>query len=621
MARYPFIGPAYTLASVAADCQQLMNWYLEADETKAGRSPVYLKRRPGLTAFWTGLAGPVRGMLAGENRLFCVAGASYYELFSDGTFTNRGSVGNDGLPVSIVGNGFQVLIVSAGLVYCDNGAGPVQVFFSSGSGTVSTNGTAVTWNSGSQFFNLAANNLITINGVVYQIQSVTDNTDIILQSSAGIQTNVAWSGFGNNGIVQMTWIPIPGITLITLVSGDQFPSNITSITTDLGVTAVTYLSGSVLEAAGAVGLGEHPYGCNTPISAFQATYMDSYFIVAEPNSKSFFISANFDGTTWDASDTAQKEGYPDNIIALRADHEQLWLLGSEQSAEVWLDTGNALFPFQRSASQSIHWGCFASWSCTRFGNGIAWVGGDEERGGPFCFYAEGSGPNRISTHAVEQAWAQYTKVYDAVSYATVEDGHEILVINFPTASATWCYDRTASAQLGIPCWHQRGWWTGTTNIRQRGSTHAAVVMQSHGAQLTPLPFTSFVGDWQNGTIYSESPNVYTDAGTAIHRVRTSQHGSGQDNLRTFFERFELLIDLGPAATSVSPVLDYSVDGGYNFRNAQTRTTSAGVSNPRQARYIWWRQGNSRDRVFRLTMTDASAFAVIDAYYEAAQGTS
>jgi hypothetical protein len=632
MARFPFIGPAYTLASVAADNQQLMNWYLEADETKGGRSPVYLKRTPGITQFWnlTSLATPIRGLWAGENRMFCVAGAFFCELFSDGTYNVRGNVGTDGLPVSILANGDQVLIVSAGYVYCDYGIGPVQISFNAGSGTVNTNGTAVTWESGSQFFNLAANDLITINGVVYQIETVTDDTDIVLTGSAGVQSGVPWDGFGNNGVVNIEAIG-SGTWIINLVSGDPFPSNITTIQlgTSLSTNPVTYLSPVQLSTnTFAIG-NDVQYGCNTPISAFQGTYIDSYFIVAQPNSKSFYISANFDGTTWDAADTAQKEGYPDNIAAIKADHEQLWLLGDECSGEVWLDTGAALFPFQRSAAQSIHWGCFASWSCTRFGNGIAWVGGDEERGGPFAFYAEGSGPNRISTHAIEQAWAQYSVVYDAVAYSTVEDGHEILIVNFPTANATWCYDRTATAALGVPCWHQRSTYNPTTmNLdRQRGAFHAAVVMQAHGSQATPLPFTSYQGDWQNGLIYASSASMTTDNGVPIHRIRTSQHGAGVDNLRTFFERFELLIDLGPAVGSppapvpVNPVLSYSVDGGHTFINPQSRTTSPGLTNPYLSRFLWWRQGASRDRVFMLSMTDASQFAVIDAYFESSQGTN
>ena len=388
MPRYPFIGPAYTLASVAADCQQLMNWCLEADETKGGRSPVYMKRTPGLTLFadLSSVGTPIRGTWAGENRLFCVAGAYFCEVFADGTYTNRGSVGTDGQPVSILANGNQVLIVSAGLVYCDSGAGPVQVYFSAGAGTVDTNGTAVSLDSGSAFFDLNPGNPILINGVIYAIASITDENNLVLTTSAGVQSGVNWSAYGLTGTVNT----FGGGEVLLIAGGNPFPTNLAGgsiVINGVSYSVTSVSSPTKLYASGAPsGLRAVQYGANVPIAAFQGTYLDTYFIVAQQYTKSFYISAPNDGTTWDAADTAQKEGYPDNIDAIKADHEQLWLLGDECSGEVWLDTGAALFPFQRNAPQSIHWGCFAPWGLVRFGNGIAWLGGDQERDGPFMFY-------------------------------------------------------------------------------------------------------------------------------------------------------------------------------------------------------------------------------------------
>src|SRR5579872_136290 len=447
MAHYPFIGPGYTLASVAADCQRLVNWYLEPNETGQGRSRLVLKRRPGLSLFCdlTAVGNPCRGVWAGENRLFAVVGPKLVEVFADQTYNVRGDVGTDGLPVRIAANGNQLLITSAGAVYCDNGAGPVQVSFNAGSGTVDTNGQAVTWDSGSQFFNVSANDLITINGTVYQVKTATDNTDLVLYFSAGVQNGVPWSAFGLNGVIRIIENIIGGYSTINLLSGDPFPPNIATVTTTGGVFTVTqWLSPTQLKIPVAPGSPPLQYGSDVPIAAEQCTFIDTYFVIFPPASNAFFISAPFDGTTWDASDSAQKEGYPDHIAAIIADHEQLWLLGDENSGEVSLDTGAALFPFQRDPSRTIHWGCRATWSLVRFGNGVAWIGGDQERGGPFVFASEGSTPIRISTFAIEQAWAQYATVSDAVVYVRVIDGHEILVVNFPTANVTWGYDRTVS---------------------------------------------------------------------------------------------------------------------------------------------------------------------------------
>lgn len=61
------------------------------------------------------------------------------------------------------------------------------------SGTVDTNGTAVTWVSGDLFHPTWAGQSITINGVVYTIASAGGASTITLTASAGVQAGVAYS--------------------------------------------------------------------------------------------------------------------------------------------------------------------------------------------------------------------------------------------------------------------------------------------------------------------------------------------------------------------------------------------------------------------------------------------
>jgi uncharacterized protein (TIGR03437 family) len=62
-------------------------------------------------------------------------------------------------------------------------------------GTVNTNGTAVTWVSGTDFSSLDDNQEIRINGVEYVIATVKSQTALVLASSAGIQNGVLWLNF------------------------------------------------------------------------------------------------------------------------------------------------------------------------------------------------------------------------------------------------------------------------------------------------------------------------------------------------------------------------------------------------------------------------------------------
>lgn len=99
-----------------------------------------LIRRPGLKTFVTLPNGQIRGVFPGENRLFAVSGSHLYEVKSDGSYIDRstpgftgasgigpagGPIANDGKPVLAFFNGNQMLLVSGGLAYCDNGNGPV----------------------------------------------------------------------------------------------------------------------------------------------------------------------------------------------------------------------------------------------------------------------------------------------------------------------------------------------------------------------------------------------------------------------------------------------------------------------------------------------------------------
>jgi uncharacterized protein (TIGR03437 family) len=64
-----------------------------------------------------------------------------------------------------------------------------------GGGIVTTNGTAVTWVSGTDFSSLDDNQEIRINGVEYVISTVKSPTALVLATSAGIQNGVLWLPF------------------------------------------------------------------------------------------------------------------------------------------------------------------------------------------------------------------------------------------------------------------------------------------------------------------------------------------------------------------------------------------------------------------------------------------
>lgn len=121
-----FIGGSYTSRTKNLAADECMNLYPELAESGTGKNVGALISTPGLDLWGTLPTTPVRGLWAGDDRLFAAGGAKLYEVSSSGVPTELGSIANDGGPVQIFPNGNQLFIVSAGEAYCDNGAGPVQ---------------------------------------------------------------------------------------------------------------------------------------------------------------------------------------------------------------------------------------------------------------------------------------------------------------------------------------------------------------------------------------------------------------------------------------------------------------------------------------------------------------
>ncbi len=685
-----FIGPSYTSRAVNVDAERSVNLYVETQRAGTGKSGKALLGSPGLTLWLTLPTTPVRALYVGQGRVFAVAGSKFYEVYkpiasvvstsgtavtwvsgmifpntlltggatsiiingvsygisawnsatsltlqsSAGTqtsvaatvaYTTRGDVGNDGKPAQIFqsSSAGQLFVVSDGQAWIDTGSGPTQALYTDGTGTVDTSGTAVTWDSGDYF--------------------TTDGT-----ITGPLDTGLV----GNPFVIGSTTYIVASV------------NSATSIT--LTATAGTQ--------TGAV------YNSYYYVTASSGAFLDSYFIAVKPDSIQFNISAAGDGTSWNPIDFASKEAAPDQLVAVFADREQLWLLGA-QTIEVWQDTGSAGFPFQRFQGGFIPRGLAAIASVVKLGGndgqeGIAWIGADP-RGRVCAYRGVGGTAMPVSTPPVEAAWSGYSTVCDAVSFVWASDAHEFWVIQFPTAGKTWCYDAVEAA------WHELATWNGSTNVAWRVSSHG----EAWGLHLA--------GDATTGNIYTLSLAVYTDNGQPIVRQRTAPHLS-EAELWTFYSRFRLALLGGTAswsgtvntsATAITratgayftydatatgavnqqlvgqtiviggtaytvasvadashlavtatagthsgsawsiafnapdPTLGWSDDLGITFNSARAGTARRISSSSDNANQMteWRRLGRARDRVFQVLMQDPVQIALTGAFLEATSG--
>lgn len=328
--------------------------------------------------------------------------------------------------------------------------------------------------------------------------------------------------------------------------------------------------------------GDGWYPANT------VTYQDGYFIFNRAGTGQFFLSELL-ATTFDALDFATAEGAPDDALAVLSDHRELWVFG-ERSIEVWYNSGDIDFPFERMQGAFIERGIRAPQTATKLDNSVFWLAEDG-----VVYRAAGYQPQRISTHAVEQAISK-GRTDDAFGYAYTEEGHAFLVLTFPSLKQTWCFD------VATGLWHERSHIDFGRHI---GNCYA----RAYGEHL--------LGDFQSGAIYSLRMDARTDAGSAIRRVAISPPLHNRRNELTLHS-LELDMESGIGLTTgygsdPQAMLDWSDDGGKTWSNEHW--TTIGKKGEYLTRVVWRRLGRFRQRQFRVVITEPVPVVILGAFME------
>jgi len=367
--------------------------------------------------------------------------------------------------------------------------------------------------------------------------------------------------------------------------------------------------------------------------ALTVGYLDGYFVFIEPNSQKIWVTTLLDGTSIDPLDFASAEGSPDNLVSMIVDHREAWLFGTN-SVEVWYDAGNPDFPLQRIQGAYNEIGCAATYSVAKLDNGLFWLGADA-RGQGIVYRANGYTGQRISTHAIEYAIAQYGNISDAIAYTYQQEGHSFYVLTFPSANATWVYDVSTQA------WHERAAFENGEFLRHRSNCQMA-----YNSEIV-------VGDYVNGNLYAFDLDVYADNGAQQkwlrswralptgqnNLTRTAHHslqldcqsgiglngGNGNDPTYLVTESdFYLITESGDYLVSVEGdgytlgfdpqvMLRWSDDAGHTWSNEHW--SPLGKIGVYGHRVFWRRLGMTlklRDRVYELSGTDPVKIAIMGA---------
>ena len=332
-------------------------------------------------------------------------------------------------------------------------------------------------------------------------------------------------------------------------------------------------------------------------------YLDGYLIFNRPGTQIFYITGSLD-LSLDVLDFASAEAFPDLLVAMEVDHRELWLFGDE-TTEVFGNSGNADFPFERINGSIIQMGCAAKHSVAKFDNSIVWLG-KNENGGGIVWRAQGYTPVRLSTHAIENEFRTYSTIADAQAFVYQQNGHTFYVLTFPTASKTWVFD----AASGL--WHERAYRTALNALERHRANCHVFYDNMH-----------LVGDYETGDIYELDLDTYTDDGDVIYRAKGFQHFV-TDGKRQFFTSLELDMQTGvgnvdDADPQVS--LRWSDNGGHTWSATVLASIALGAAGEYGLKVKRNKLGSGRDRVFEVFTTAKTAVVLQGAFVNVIPGTA
>ena len=111
----------------------------------------------------------------------------------------------------------------------------------------------------------------------------------------------------------------------------------------------------------------------------------------------------------------------------------------ETIAEPWIDIGATLFPYQRSQSSNIDFGCLNPATIAELDDIVCWLGVNE-KSGPVIMYSNGRDASHLSTDGIDFKLQQLTNPANSYGFMLKQYGHVFYVITFPDDKLTYTYD-------------------------------------------------------------------------------------------------------------------------------------------------------------------------------------
>lgn len=314
-----------------------------------------------------------------------------------------------------------------------------------------------------------------------------------------------------------------------------------------------------------------------------------------------FHSALNDGTAFNSLAFGYADSDPLPLVRGIADAGYYYVFGQE-IMEIWQDVGTtpfALAPLQ----QYIPMGLLAKYSLARgAANGLIWV---DHRG--IVRYGRDGGALRVSTHTVERAVENLSTTSREALIGTyfVAQGHEYYCLSAPT-EFTWVYDISVQRWFEWQAFGLSRWLINDT-IWFNNSWVAC--------------------DYRNGALYIIDAEEYDDVGNEfIFELWCPHVHAFRKSLIADILEIDIASGVGllsGTSDDISPEIqiDFSDDGGNNFKGFRKLPIGAAGQYSQQVRSGCWGQVNPKGRIWRIRASARVLRSVIQAQIAGRQLTA
>lgn len=331
------------------------------------------------------------------------------------------------------------------------------------------------------------------------------------------------------------------------------------------------------------------------------TSVGGYFVAELPGTNQFGVSNVNDATTGSALSFGAISAFPDLCIAV--DNLGGNLLGfGNTHLEFWQPVGTPppANPFAPIQSATIQWGLAAVFSRAHIDNALVFLGKTTAGTKRVC---------RIDGYVVTPISEEIDYIInqpgfvtaDATALAYQRDKHPFYQITFPTMGRSFLFDLST----GIPGEVQSGLSTGPF-VRHQGNLSAYYGGVGSGDTL--------ITDFANGNVYRMDDNTYTDNGLPVLREVITKHstkGFNKFRVPLIYLDMETGVGLSGTGQGSNPMvsIECSKDNGRTWLSP--RFIPLGQLGAYITRVVARRYGQARVFTFRIRMTDAVKFVIVD----------